>query len=114
MGKGLRITNIIFFVLATLVQLAALYFEINLFITLGDVDSLGKGLGMAIFLHFILIASAIVLGLALIITILSIILKRKMKNADLPSPKIDVICNVLPWLYVLINIVTFVLFNILA
>lgn len=113
MGKGLRIINIIILILLTILQAFNLYLEISIFSTIGQIQNFGQGLGMAIYLYFVIIISAAILLFTIIETILSAFLKRKMETAQILRPKIDIICKIMPWIYTLINAISIIMFFIL-
>ena len=104
MSKTLKVFNIITFVLICLAEIVSLYFDINLLITYFAENTAGKGFGLAVYLYFSLICLGVLLVLCIIQSILYKVYSNKANSSDNPDtlPKTF---KVLPWIFLLINII---------
>lgn len=112
--KGLKIFNIILFSLICALEVALVYiFAESLIMILSN--NVGEMLiSILFFFPYFLLLVGILFVLAIIITITTKVRIKKLSEQNLERTKFDKICTVLPWVFLIINVVLYALFFIIA
>lgn len=112
--KGLRITNIILFALICAAQAFAIYVIIACLIPL--ISGNAGGL-LAVFLALVPIYMLVIAGifiLTIVLTITTKTLTKKLQGQELSPNKFDKLCKILPWIFVIFDLIMLVVIFILG
>lgn len=112
--KGLKIANIILFSLICVLEAVILYFFVETLITLFSGNVAGILVSILFFFPYFLLLCLGLLVLNIVITITTNIKVGKEREQSLPKTKFDHLCIILPWVFLVLDVVLFITLFVIA
>lgn len=112
--KGLKIVNIILFTIICAIEIFVLYYFFSSLAIMISGSAVGVVAAILACLPMIIVLSGSIFVLAIILTITTKARIRKIEESGLPALKSDKILMMMPWFFLMFNILGFAILIIIA